>query len=582
MNDPQNTLRQAFAAAIEASFGPEFADTDPLIRPSQNPQFGDYQANVAMSLAKRVGAKPREVAERLIEHLDVQGVCEVPEIAGPGFINLKFIDEYLSALAGDLAADERLGAPSLTGDAAETVVVDYSSPNVAKEMHVGHLRSTVIGDALCRILEFAGHTVIRQNHIGDWGTQFGMLIEHLIEQGGAEQADIADLNLFYQEAKKRDDADEDFSRRARERVVALQSGDEETNRLWRKLIELSKLHFNAAYDKLGVLLTDDDIQGESAYNDALPGVVEGLEAKGLIKPYEGAKCVFVPGFLNPEGEPQPLNIQKKDGGFGYAATDLAAIRYRTGELGASRLLYVVDSRQKAHFDQVYWTAREAGWLGEGDRAEHVMFGMILGEDKTPFKTRDGGTVKLADLLNEAFERASGIVGDKSPGLSDDERAEIARAVSVGAVKYADLSNDRIKDYVFSWDRMMSTEGNAAPYLQYAYARIRSIFRKVEGEFGASDLGAPVKVEHEAERALLLKLVQLPSVLDRVVESLEPHQLCTWVYELSSAFSTFYNHCPIMKAETAEQRASRLVLCDVTSRALKQGLGLLGIDVLERM
>ncbi|MBI1372767.1 MAG: arginine--tRNA ligase [Phycisphaera sp.] len=592
MNDPQTTLAQRFAAAIAAAFGDEHADTDPLIRPAQNPKFGDYQANVAMSLAKRVGKNPREVAAAIIDRLDVAELCETPDVAGPGFINLKLRTDYLQRLAADLAADPRLGVAAVAQP--QTVVVDYSSPNVAKEMHVGHLRSTVIGDALARVLEFLGHNVIRQNHLGDWGTQFGMLIEYLADTGQAESAAsgsaaIADLNQFYKQAKAKFDADEDFAERSRKRVVALQGGDEATRRLWQQLIEASKHHFNEAYGKLNVTLVDEHICGESFYNDLLDETVAMLMDKGIAVETEGAVGVFVPGFNNKEGDPVPLIVRKSDGGYGYAATDLSAIRYRVGTLHADRIAYVVDARQSDHFEQVFWTAEQAGWLDAAHAAEHVKFGTILGEDHKPFKTRAGETVRLADLLNEAGERAAAIIAEKDPEMDDARRAAVAHVVGIGAVKYGDLSSDRIKDYVFSWERMLAFEGNTAPYLQNAYVRARSILRKlgvlaedaaggVEPDVSKTSITLVDPVEH----ALVLKLVQLGDVVGQVAGSLEPHRLCNYLYELATAFHKFFEACPVMRAETDALRDSRAALCVVTARALRAGLDLLGIDVPERM
>jgi len=578
MVDPQHQLTQRFAHAIAAALGDEHAGADPLIRPSQNPRFGDYQANAAMALGKKIGRNPREVAQAIVDALDIADLCEPPSIAGPGFINLKLTDEYLGRLATELACDERLGVERV--EDPQTVVVDYSSPNVAKEMHVGHLRSTVIGDALARTLEFLGHTVIRQNHLGDWGTQFGMLIEFLFDThsgAAAGDAHIADLNAFYQQAKQKFDADADFAERARRRVVALQSGDDTTLALWRKLVEESKAHFNGAYARLGVTLADADIAGESFYNDQLADVVRELREAGVAVESDGAICVFV------DGVEAPQIVQKADGGYGYATTDLAAIRHRTVNLGADRIAYVVDARQQDHFKQLFWTARKMGWLDDHHVAEHVRFGTILGADGRPFKTRSGETVKLSDLLDEAIERAGRIVEQKNPDLDAAARQGVAQVVGIGAVKYGDLSADRVKDYKFEWDRMLAFEGNTAPYLQYAYVRVRSIFRKAETDAQTVRAkGGAIVVGHEAERALVLKLVQFASVLRSVAERLEPHHLCTWLYELATAYSRFFENCPVLRAESAALRDSRLRLCDLTSRGLRRGLGLLGIDVPERM
>ena len=581
MADPSALLAERFSAAIASAFGADLAGTDPLIRRSQQAQHGDYQANVAMSLAKRLGRTPREVAAEVVDHLRIDDLCETVEIAGPGFVNLTLRPGAITTLLTVAVADERAGVP--VSAHVQRVVVDYSSPNVAKEMHVGHLRSTVIGDALVRVLSFQGHDVVRQNHLGDWGTQFGMLIEFLADEGWDRQADhtISDLNELYQQAQTRFAADEPFTDRARRRVVALQGGDAETLSLWRQLVAESIRHMEEVYERLGVLLEPGDIRGESFYNPMLTGVVSELEAKGLTVVDDGALCIFPPGFTRRDGEPLPMIVRKRDGGFGYDATDLAGIRYRVTDLEGDRIIYVVDARQSQHFAMVFTVARMAGWLGEQARAEHVAFGTILGEDGKPFKTRSGGTVRLIDLLEEAETRAAAVVEERSE-LSAGERAEVARAVGVGAVKYADLANDRVKDYVFAWDRMLSMDGNTAPYLQYAQARIQSIFRRVEGDGGPAPVFSVTAVAHPAERALALQALSLPAVIEAVGESLQPHRLCTYLFELAQAFTTFYEQCPVLRADTAEQRADRLGLCSLTASILQLGLGLLGIEAPERM
>jgi arginyl-tRNA synthetase len=582
VSDLQQTLAARFRAALAAAFGEAYARLDPLLRPTGNPRFGDYQANVAMSLAKLVGAKPRDVAQRLVDVLQVGDLCDKVEIAGPGFVNLHLSSAFLGSQTRAAADDPRLGVPA-AGE-PETVVVDYSAPNVAKEMHVGHLRSTIIGDAIARTLAFLGHRVIRQNHIGDWGTQFGMLIEHMLDEGWTTggQHSIRDLNALYQSAKKKFDADPAFAERARRRVVLLQGGDETTHALWRELIAQSQAHFDAVYRRLGVQLTDADVRGESFYNDLLPGVVDELSRKGLLTESEGALCAFPPGFKGPEGAPVPLIVRKSDGGYLYATTDLAALRYRITSLGARRVVYVTDARQKQHFAMVFATAKLAGWLEGGVRTEHVPFGTVLGDDGKPFKTRSGDTVRLSELLDEAEERALAIVSekDRDNALGEAARARVAHVVGIGAIKYADLSSDRVKDYVFSWARMLSFDGNTAPYLQNAYVRIRAIFRKA-GLSGAP-AGAAVRVDEAAERALALQLVQFPQAVAAVAESLEPHRLCTYLYELAAAFHQFYEQCPVLTAPEPALKDSRLVLCDLTARTLAQGLGLLGIEVVEQM
>ncbi|MEX0741380.1 MAG: arginine--tRNA ligase, partial [Phycisphaeraceae bacterium] len=467
---------------------------------------------------------------------------------------------------------------------------------VAKEMHVGHIRSTVIGDAVVRTLAFQGHDVIRQNHVGDWGTQFGMLIESVLQRGWAKpdgqgKTDIGDLNRFYQEAKRQFDADPDFADRARRRVVLLQQGDEQTLNIWRYLVEQSKHHFRAIYDRLDVTLTEDDIRPESFYNDQLPDVVTELENKGLAEQSDGAVCIFMPQFLGTDDKPLPLIIRKQGGGFLYATTDLAAVRHRIRDLHADRVIYVTDARQKQHFAMFFEAARLAGWV-EGVRLDHVVFGTILGEDNKPFKTRSGETVRLVDLLDEAEQRAAGIIAEKNPDLDESERQQVAHVVGIGAVKYGDLSSDRVKDYVFSWDRMLAMDGNTAPYLQYAYTRIRSIQRKA-AEAGAAPAAAGANgfeiagesvqgVTHDAERALVLKLTQFASVVDAVGEHLEPHRMCTYLFDLATTFSSFYERCPVLRADSPTQICTRLALCELTADTLKQALNLLGIDVLERM
>ena len=580
----RNELRRRFADALARALGDEHRDTDPLIRTAGNPQFGDFQANVAMSLGKRLGRKPREVAEQVADALDADDLLvEPPAIAGPGFINLRLSDACLVRELMAMAGDDRLGvAPAAR---PETVVLDYSAPNVAKGMHVGHLRSTILGDALARVLGFLGHGVRRQNHLGDWGTQFGMLIEHMVDAGWTEPGDhaVADLNAMYQAAKRKFDADPEFQKRSRLRVVRLQGGDADTLALWRALIDESKRHFAEIYHRLGVLLTDADIAGESLYNRWLADVVSELEAAGLAVPSEGALCIFPDGFQDKDGKPLPFLIRKGDGGYLYATTDLAAVRYRLRELGATRLIYVTDARQRQHFAMLFAVVRATGWAGAEVRLEHVPFGMILGGDNKPFKTRTGGTVRLRDLLDEAVERARAIIDEKdNQHLDADARQAVAEAIGIGAVKYGDLSNDRVKDYVFAWQRMLSFTGNTAPYLQNAYVRVRSIFRRARERGIATDLaGAALQLDEPNERALALRLLQFSDAVTGVASSLEPHHLCTYLYELASELHQFYQACPVLPAED-DVRRSRLLLSDLVARTLKQGLELLGIDVVERM
>ncbi len=577
MADPVHALSRAFQEAITAVFGAEHAATDPSLRRSSH---ADYQANAAMALAKRLGRPPREVAAAIVGALQLGGICRKVEIAGPGFVNLTLEDAYLTRELADTAGGGRLGiAPAAQ---PETVIVDYSGPNAAKEMHVGHLRSTIIGDALARVLEALGHRVIRQNHLGDWGTPFGMLIEHMLDLGEAaasQELSVGDLDAFYRQARAKFDGDPAFAERSRRRVVRLQGGDEQTLGLWRQLVRESTRYFESVYRRLGVTLTEADFAGESFYNPMLVDVLAELGQKGLARESEGALCVFPAGFTGKGGEPLPLIVRKQDGGYGYATTDLAAIRHRLTTVSARRLIYVVGAPQSQHFAMVFATAREAGWLRPPARAEHVAFGSVLGADKKMFKTRSGDTVKLSDLLDEAVERATKVVREKNPELDVEAAGAVARAVGVGAVKYADLSSDRIKDYVFDWDRMLAFEGNTAPYLMYAHARIRSIFRKAGVE---SPRGAGIALGEPAERALALELLRFGAVLEDVAATLEPHRLCVYLFELAGSFTTFYERCPVLRAETDEVRRSRLALCDLTAEVLAKGLGLLGIEAPERM
>ena len=573
MADVEELLSRRLAPAFDAVAG---ESVSPAVRRSQH---ADFQADGALALGRKLGISPREAAEQVLRQADLSDLCSRVEVTGPGFISLTLADEVLGGLVAEIAGDDRLGSP-LT-DAPETVTVDYSAPNAAKEMHVGHLRSTIIGDAVVRILHWRGHNVIRQNHIGEWGTPFGMLIEHLIDIGETEAAQelaVGDLNRFYQAARKKFDADDAFKDRARARVVLLQSGDPATLRLWEILVTESKAYFLTVYDRLGVLLNEQDFFGESFYNDQLQSVVDELDRLGLLRLSDGALCVFPAGFKNRQGEPLPLIVQKTDGGFGYAATDLATIRRRLRVLGATRLLYVVGLPQRQHLEMIFETAREAGWLVPPARAEHVGHGSILGEDGKILRTRAGASVKLIDLLDEAIARATAIVAEKNPALDEQARAHVAQAVGIGAVKYADLSTQRSKDYVFDYDRMLSFEGNTAPYLQYAHARICSIFRR-------SGLEPPdakhVIVAEPAERELAIELLAFAGVVTEAARDLECHRLAQYLYGLASAFTDFYERCPVLRAE-GEVRASRLVLCDLTARTLKLGLGLLGIAAPDQM
>jgi arginyl-tRNA synthetase len=524
---------------------------------------------------------PRQVAEAVVAAADLGDLSDHVEIAGPGFINVMLKSETLQRGVDAVARDERLGVPP--APKKERIVIDYSAPNVAKEMHVGHLRSTIIGDALARLLDFAGHDVIRQNHIGDWGTPFGMLIEHLLDGGeGAARASMGELSDFYRAARAKFDGDAKFADRARQRVVLLQAGDARTLELWEKLVTLSRQYFSGVYARLAVGLRDEHVHGESAYNDALAEVAAELERKGLAKINDGALCAFPPGFLNRDGEPLPLIVRKQDGGYGYAATDLAALRYRTLTLGATRLLYVVGTPQAQHLAMVLAVGAQAGWLVPPARAEHVAFGSILGTDKKMFKSRAGETVRLTDLLDEAVERAAAELERRSPDGDASARRTLAAEIGIGAIKYADLSNDRIKDYVFDWERMLTPEGRTGPYLQYAHARIHSIFRKAaEVGLARAPLGAIVIVE-PAERKLALELLDFGSAVLEAGESLRPHRLCGYLYDLATAFTAFFETCPVLKAPDETARESRLALCELTARVLARGLSLLGIAAPERM
>lgn len=579
MADPLATLADLLAPAFGA-LDPEGPPADAVVRPSDR---ADAQANGALPLAKRLGRSPRDVASDVLDAARpaLAGVATA-EIAGPGFVNVTFADDFLAAELATVAADERLGVPTVA--APRRVVIDYSAPNVAKEMHVGHLRSTVIGDALTRLELHLGHTVIRENHIGDWGTPFGMLIEHLLDLGeteAAEELSLGDLDAFYKQGRAKFDASEDFQERARQRVVLLQSGDAETLRLWQLLVDLSTQHFNAAYRKLGVLLTDDDLAGESTYNHLLPEVIDRLRADGLLQVSDGADVVFPPGFTNREGDPLPLIVQKRTGGFNYGTSDLACVIDRVERLHADVMLYVVGAPQAQHLAMVFEVARMAGWLTPPTEAVHVAFGNVLGPDKKILKSRSGETVKLSELLDEAVQRAAAVVEAKSPDLPADERSAVADAVGIGAIKYADLSSDRIRDYVFDFDRMLSLDGNTAPYLQYAHARICSLFRRAEVARESVRAKVPTLTE-PAERALALRLLAYPTAVEATAERYALHTLCGYLYDLASDFTTFYEQCPVVRAPDEDTRASRLALADLTARVLHDGLGLLGIDTPERM
>ena len=565
-------LQQTLSNQIEQAFAVAGISGNPIVLQSaKDAKHGDFQINGVMGAAKKVGQNPRELAQKIAAELNGKGAFAGAEVAGPGFINLRLSPEFLvQQLSGSLNI-EKTATPN-------TVVIDYSSPNLAKEMHVGHLRSSIIGDSIARVLEFLGHKVIRQNHVGDWGTQFGMLVAYLVEQQKDNaEFKLADLEQFYRNAKIRFDEDAAFADLAREYVVKLQSGDEAVLALWRQFVEISLQHAEEVYAKLGLKLQRADVAGESSYNADLHNVINELEAKCLAVDSDGAKVVFLDEFKNKEGEPAAFIVQKQGGGFLYATTDLACLRYRVNVLKADRLLYVVDTRQDLHFKQLFATSRKAGWLPENVSAEFIGFGTMMGKDGRPFKTRSGDTVKLVDLLDEAVERATKLVRDKNPELSDLDAVKIGETVGIGAVKYADLSKNRTSDYVFDWDNMLSFEGNTAPYLQYAYTRVQSVFKKA----GDWNVQAALKLEQPLEQQLAVELLKFEDVLQSVAETSFPHYLANYLYQLATLFSRFYEACPILKAE-GDVRDSRLKLAQLTGETLKMGLDLLGIDVLDVM
>lgn len=574
----QALLSEKVSQALIAAGAP--ADCEPQVRQSAKIQFGDYQANGVMAVAKKLGMAPRQLAEQVLSHLDLNGIANKVEIAGPGFINIFLDPAFLAENVNSALASERLG---VARPQAQTIVVDYSAPNVAKEMHVGHLRSTIIGDAAVRTLEFLGHKVIRANHVGDWGTQFGMLIAWLEkqQQENAGEMALSDLEGFYRDAKKHYDEDEVFAERARNYVVKLQGGDTYFLEMWRKLVDITMTQNQITYDRLNVTLTRDDVMGESLYNPMLPGIVADLKAKGLAVESEGATVVFLDEYKNKEGEPMGVIIQKKDGGYLYTTTDIACAKYRYETLHADRVLYYIDSRQHQHLMQAWTIVRKADYVPESVPLEHHMFGMMLGKDGKPFKTRAGGTVKLADLLDEALERARRLVAEKNPDMPAAELEQLANAVGIGAVKYADLSKNRTTDYVFDWDNMLAFEGNTAPYMQYAYTRVLSVFRKAEVDEQAL-AAAPVIITEAREAQLAARLLQFEETLTVVAREGTPHVMCAYLYDLAGLFSGFYEHCPIITAESDTARNSRLKLAQLTARTLKQGLDTLGIETVERM
>jgi arginyl-tRNA synthetase len=576
MTDPQQALTRLMSDALAAAFGPGYADADPVIRRSQ---FADYQANVALPLAKRLSRAPRDVAAELAGHLGGSEVIEKLEVSGPGFINLTLRDDWIAAQATAQLGDPRLGIP--LADPAQQVVVDYSGPNVAKELHVGHLRATVVGDAVVRVLEYLGHNVVRAAHLGDWGTQFGMLIEHTLdvgEQATHDQLADGEFTTFYQAAREKFDADPAFAGRSRRRVVKLQAGDEQTLQVWRLLVSESMVYLRSIYGRLDITLTDADMDPESFYNPMLADVCAELEADGVAVISDGALCAFPPGFTGRDGRPLPLILRKSDGGYGYGTTDVAAIRYRLRKLGASRMIYVVGADQIQHLQMVFAVARQAGWLTDAASAEHAVIGLVTAPGGQRLRTRSGDQDKLAALIDEAVERAERVIAER---YEDPElRSQIAEAVGIGALKYGDLSVARDSSYTVDFDRMLALTGNTGPYLQYATARIRSIFRK--GGIEPDNAVGPITLAEDAERALALQLLGFGAAVGQVADAAEPHKLAAFLFETASAFTTFYEQCPVLQAADEPTRQSRLALSALTLRVLLAGLGLLGIPVPERM
>ncbi|PZO60748.1 MAG: arginine--tRNA ligase [Phormidesmis priestleyi] len=585
MKSTLNDLKNRVQAALAGAFGADYRDHDPLLVSTNNPKFGDYQANVAMSLAKPLKSNPRAIATQIAEHLKVSDICEPPSIAGPGFINFKLKTEYLEAQLESMHSSDRLGIA--TAEPPQKIIVDYPSPNIAKEMHVGHLRPAVIGECLARVVEFLGHDVQKVSHIGDWGTPFGMLIAYLQEaypdpQAAAEASTSGELATFYRQAKKRFDEDEVFKENARQAVVKLQAGDTEVLEAWKRVCQLSKRSYRKIYDLLSISQDIVD-RGESFYNPFLPAVITDLKETGLLVEDNGAQCVFLEGFTNKDGEALPMIVQKSNGGYNYSTTDLAALRYRINEDQADRIIYSTDAGQSNHFAQIFQVARRASWVPENVDLSYAPFGLVLGEDGKRLKSRSGEAVPLKELLDEAIARTRTDVENR---LTAEERTEsdafiqnVAEKVGIGAVKYADLSQNRVSDYTFSYDRMLDLKGNTAPYMLYAYVRVRGISRKGEVDF--AQLDAQMKLTEESEFILAKHLLQMDLVLDDVERELLPNRLCQYLFELSQKFNQFYDRCPVLQAPEPI-RTSRLVMCDLTARSLKLGLFLLGIDVLERM
>jgi len=574
----QSLINDKVSQALEAAGAP--AGSPAAVRQSAKAQFGDYQANGVMGVAKRLGTNPREFAQKVLDVLDLDGIASKTEIAGPGFINIFLSEEFLAKQAEAALADERLGVAK---EKQQNIVADYSAPNVAKEMHVGHLRSTIIGDAVVRTLEFLGHNVTRANHIGDWGTQFGMLIanlERIQKEKGEVSMELSDLEGFYRESKKLYDEDEEFAVTARGYVVKLQGGDEFCAEMWKKLVDVTMVQNQRNYDRLNVSLTRDNVMGESMYNSMLAPIVADLQKQGLAVESDGAQVVYLDEYKNKDGEPMGVIVQKRDGGFLYTTTDIACAKYRFEELNADRVLYFIDSRQHQHLMQAWTIVRKAGYVPESVSLEHHAFGMMLGKDGRPFKTRAGGTVRLADLLDEAEQRATALIEEKNKNLSAEEKANIATTVAMAAVKYSDLSKHRTTDYIFDWDNMLAFEGNTAPYMQYAYTRVASIFSKAG--LSMDELTGEVKITDEKEKALVSKLMQFEEAVQAVASEGQPHLMCAYLFELAGQFSSFYEACPILNNEDETVKQSRLKLAALTAKTIKQGLDLLGIETLERM
>jgi arginyl-tRNA synthetase len=578
-------LRNRFITVLVNTFGQDLATVDPLVVPASNPKFGDFQCNAALSLAKKLKQKPRAIAEELVNNLDLSDICEPLEIAGPGFINITIKPSYLAGKLNQIQKDPRLGIEKTNNP--QKIIVDFSSPNIAKEMHVGHLRSTIIGDCIARILEFRGHEVLRLNHVGDWGTQFGMLIAYLREKmpqalTTANAVDLGDLVALYKQAKVRFDEDEKFKEKAREEVVKLQAKSEDSIHGWQLLCEQSRREFQVIYKLLNIQLTE---RGESFYNPFLPQIIEDLKKQNLLTENQGAKCVFLEGFTNKQGDPLPLIVQKTDGGYNYATTDLAALKYRGEKDGATRIIYVTDAGQANHFAQVFQAAKKAGFVSEKVDLVHVPFGLVLNEYGQKIKTRSGETIRLKDLLTEAVNRAK---IDLQTRLKEEGRKEseefinkVSEVVGLSAVKYADLSQNRTTDYKFSYDKMLALQGNTAPYLLYAYVRVQGISRKGNIDFNNLITNHPIILQEETELNLAKHILQLDYVIKEVERDLLPNRLCLYLFELSQKFNQFYDQCPILQAEESV-KISRLILADLTAKTIKLGLSLLGISVIERM